>query len=41
MNRPELVNVCDCTLPEAENHFQLSFNLMIHMLNLTQLWYNN
>ena len=34
MNRPELVNVCDCTLPEAENHFQLSFKEKIELCRL-------
>ena len=34
MNRPELVNVCDCTLPESENHFQLSFKEKIELCRL-------
>ena len=34
MIRPELVNVSDCTLPEAENHFELSFKEKIELCRL-------
>ena len=34
MIRPELVNVSDCTLPEAEDHFELSFKEKIELCRL-------
>jgi len=34
MIRPEIVNVSDCTLPEAEDHFELSFKEKIELCRL-------